>query len=80
MEASWSGRPDETGKGWGPDVGRRRFLQWSAIAAGGVGLAACAEPVDAAAPVVASALTGPADRVVWNACLVNCGSRCPLRF
>lgn len=22
----------------------------------------------------------PPDRTVWNACLVNCGSRCPLRF
>jgi anaerobic dimethyl sulfoxide reductase subunit A len=28
----------------------------------------------------ADALSPPAEKVVWSACTVNCGSRCPLRM
>ncbi|MEA5660477.1 MAG: molybdopterin-dependent oxidoreductase, partial [Cutibacterium granulosum] len=52
---------------------RRTFLKWSGAVGG------------AAALVPAIASTGSADaespsRLVWNACLANCQSRCPLRL
>ena len=59
-------------------VSRRSFLKWSAalggtaaFAGGGLGLLQAAR--SAAAP------SSPEERVVWQSCMVNCGSRCPLR-
>ena len=69
----WTGLTD--------DVARRRFLQWSAIAGGGAGLAACTPEEETPTRATGSlAPATPPDRIVWNACLVNCGSRCPLRL
>lgn len=59
---------------------RRRFLQWSAVAggtAGALGLGGCGlQPREAGAQEEAAAQ----ERMVWSACTVNCGSRCPLRL
>lgn len=60
---------------------RRKFLAWSGAigAAGMVGLPGCtlqhSDPADAP---LGGAEEG--ERIVWNACLVNCGSRCPVRM
>lgn len=58
-------------------LSRRRFLQWSAVAggaAGAMGLGGCGlQPREQNAPATE-------DAVVWSACTVNCGSRCPLRL
>ncbi|MFP5346516.1 MAG: DMSO/selenate family reductase complex A subunit [Actinomycetes bacterium] len=63
-------------------VSRRRFLQWSSAAGVGVGVATTAGGcglLPSKGP--ASPLTSPEDgHVVWSACNVNCGSRCPLRM
>lgn len=71
-----------TTSGGGTDpgsVGRRSFLQWSAAVGGAVGLSACSTP--GAGPENGIQLSSQdEEKVVWNACLVNCGSRCPLRF
>ncbi|WP_435953630.1 selenate/tellurate reductase subunit YnfE [Dryocola sp. BD626] len=48
-----------------------------ALAAGGISLPF---GVKAAAVAVGGALEEPADKVVWGACSVNCGSRCALRL
>lgn len=50
------------------------------MAGGGVGLTACSSPDEAPAGPAGGTPTIPADKIVWNACLVNCGSRCPLRM
>ncbi|MCL3860736.1 DMSO/selenate family reductase complex A subunit [Actinotalea sp. K2] len=70
----------------GMPVTRRRFVQWSAAAGGtaaAVGAAAHygllpADSASAAARAVAG--DGAGEKVVWSACVVNCGSRCPLRL
>lgn len=60
---------------------RRALIGWSAVAGGtGVLLGACSRPQDAPAPLAAAADGAAADRTVWSACVVNCGSRCPLRL
>ncbi|EOI5775365.1 dimethylsulfoxide reductase subunit A [Cronobacter malonaticus] len=48
-----------------------------ALAAGGISLPFGARQVAAA---VGHAISPPDERVVWSACTVNCGSRCPLRM
>lgn len=48
-----------------------------ALAAGGISLPF---GLKAAAVAVGGALEEPADKVVWGACSVNCGSRCALRL
>ncbi len=57
---------------------RRRFLQWSAAAggaAGAMGLGGCGlQPSEDAKPAAGQ------ESLVWSACTVNCGSRCPLRL
>ena len=65
---------------------RRSFLKWSAVAGASAGLVACAkEDVKYSHPgkgnLVANG-TGrtDVDRTVSSACVVNCGSRCPLRL
>ncbi|MFT0848802.1 DMSO/selenate family reductase complex A subunit [Actinomycetaceae bacterium L2_0104] len=61
---------------------RRSFLKWSGVATGAATLLATTS--DLGMPSTASAVTGDGmagvDKVVWNSCLVNCGSRCALRF
>ena len=64
-------------------VDRRLFLQWSAAVGGAVGLASCAVPgvgPENALEISDQTEDRTDDKVVCNACLVNCGSRCPLRF
>lgn len=54
---------------------RRSFLKWSGAVGGTaalVGTASWALPEEASA--------APASQLVWSACTVNCGSRCPLRL
>ncbi|EQB4044590.1 dimethylsulfoxide reductase subunit A [Cronobacter sakazakii] len=48
-----------------------------ALAAGGISLPFVVRQVAAA---VGHAISPPDERVVWSACTVNCGSRCPLRM
>ncbi|WP_171964574.1 dimethylsulfoxide reductase subunit A [Cronobacter sakazakii] len=48
-----------------------------ALAAGGISLPFGVRQVAAAA---GQAISAPDERVVWSACTVNCGSRCPLRM
>lgn len=59
---------------------RRALLAWSAAAGGsGALLGACGRPEQMEwAPAAADG--AQADRTVWSACVVNCGSRCPLRL
>lgn len=61
-------------------ISRRSLLQWSAAAGGTTALiGACSRPGEA--PLPAAAKDGAvADKTVWSACVVNCGSRCPLRL
>ncbi|MFP7707755.1 DMSO/selenate family reductase complex A subunit [Trueperella sp. LYQ141] len=62
---------------------RRTFLKWSAVAAGVAGLASTAQHVGMpASTAAADPVEGLADaeRTVWSACTVNCGSRCPVRL
>ncbi|MCC7207202.1 MAG: twin-arginine translocation signal domain-containing protein, partial [Anaerolineae bacterium] len=61
-------------------MSRRTFHKWSAAlgAAAMLGaheLAADVTPADASRDAVPVA-----DKVVWQSCMVNCGSRCPLRL
>ncbi|EME1873941.1 dimethylsulfoxide reductase subunit A [Cronobacter sakazakii] len=48
-----------------------------ALAAGGISLPFGVRQMAAA---VGQAISAPDERVVWSACTVNCGSRCPLRM
>ncbi|WP_303324559.1 DMSO/selenate family reductase complex A subunit [Actinomyces radicidentis] len=63
---------------------RRSFLTWSGVAAGAAGLVATTDlgMPGTGAPATAAEVEGmkDADAVVWSACTVNCGSRCPLRL
>ena len=60
---------------------RRAFLKWSGVAAGATTLVATTTSLGMPGSA-ASAADGMADvdRTVWSACIVNCGSRCPLRL
>ena len=64
---------------------RRSFLKWS-TAVGGGAAALGAGAYFGVLPGVgeanaASAVSRPGiDKTVWSACVVNCGSRCPLRY
>lgn len=60
-------------------VSRRRFLAWSAVAGAGAGVVgASTNGLQAAAADASPA--APGEKIVWSACNVNCGSRCPLRL
>ena len=64
------------------DLSRRSFIYWSGVAAGAAALVSTAThlgmpTIGNAAPVVSMA---GMDATVWNSCLVNCGSRCALKF
>ncbi len=65
---------------------RRSFLKWSGAAGGGaalVGAGASLGILPGVGPSNAATLTADAaagDKTTWSACIINCGSRCPLRF
>ena len=64
-------------------MSRRSFMKWSA-AMGGTAAVLANGGFPFMGTQRASAATAiseaQADKVVWNSCQVNCGSRCPLRF
>lgn len=65
-------------------VGRRSVLKWGSIVGGGaalVGTGAYLGVLPSVGPANAAKMA-PADetKTFWNACLANCGSRCPLRL
>ena len=68
------------------DLRRRSFLKWSSAVAGsgalvGVGLSLTGMPgVGPQQAAAAGDGMADADRTVWSACVVNCGSRCPIRL
>src|SRR5690606_21974808 len=62
---------------------RRTFLKWSAVTGGAAALVSTVSDLGmpGSAPAAGAAEGMPdADRTVWSACTVNCGSRCPLRL
>ncbi len=67
-----------------PGTTRRTFLKWSAITGGTAALVSTAAhlgmPEHRTADAAVDAATADAERTVWSACTVNCGSRCPLRL
>ena len=65
-----------------PGPSRRTFLKWSAVTGGAAALVSTASHLGmpGTAPAAAADGLADADRTVWSACTVNCGSRCPLRL
>lgn len=65
-------------------VSRRSFMKWSGVAGGSTALIATAAHLGmpGTSPANAGEVDGMegVDATVWNACTVNCGSRCPLRL
>ncbi len=58
---------------------RRSFLQWSAVVGGAGALAASG--LEFSQALAATRDVAPAvENAIWSACVVNCGSRCPLRL
>ncbi len=57
-------------------LSRRSFMKWSAALGGTAAIAASGLELAAAT----RDLPPTADEVIWSACMVNCGSRCPLRL
>lgn len=55
---------------------RRSFMKWSAALGGSAALVASGLELAQAT----RDLPPTADKVVWSACMVNCGSRCPVRL
>ncbi|WKD58814.1 DMSO/selenate family reductase complex A subunit [Corynebacterium caspium] len=64
------------------NVKRRSFLQWSAVAGATTALVGTGASQFLGMPATAaSAQKDSAEsKIVWSACTVNCGSRCPLRL
>lgn len=67
------------------NVERRAILKWGAAVGGGaalIGTGAYLGVLPGVGPAQAAPLTPAGDDVMtyWNACLANCGSRCPLRL
>ncbi|GAB2884374.1 DMSO/selenate family reductase complex A subunit [Nocardioides pacificus] len=60
-------------------VRRRSFVKWSA-AAGGAAAVTGGAGYGLLPLVAADDEAGGEQKVVWSACMVNCGSRCPLRL
>ncbi len=61
---------------------RRAFLKWSGVASGAATLLATTTSVgmpSVRAHATEDGMQG-VDKTVWSSCLVNCGSRCALRF
>lgn len=67
-------------------ISRRSFLAWSGAVGGAVALVSVADlgmPLTRTEAAAASGTPGGmlgADKTVWNACLANCQSRCPLQL
>lgn len=61
---------------------RRSFLKWSGVAAGGSALVASTANLGMPGhgPVAAADGMKDAEATFWSACIVNCGSRCPIRL
>ncbi len=59
---------------------RRSFMKWSAVAAGTAGLVATTGDFTKPSTAVAAGDGVEGAETFWNACTVNCGSRCPLRL
>ena len=64
---------------------RRSFLKWSAAAGGTAALVSTGVhfgvlPGVGAANAAQATTPGEASRTTWSACIINCGSRCPLRL
>lgn len=69
-------------RGEGARFSRRSLMQWTGAAAA-TGALVSSDPLRAASePMRLLQADGmpDADRTVWSACIVNCGSRCPLRL
>ncbi|MDO5672374.1 MAG: molybdopterin-dependent oxidoreductase [Actinomycetaceae bacterium] len=64
----------------GPGMSRRSFLKWSGVVGGSAALLAACAPAEG--PSAHPGVEGDpgAEKTVWSACTVNCGSRCPLRL
>ncbi len=58
-------------------ISRRSLLKWSGAVAGSATLVGTA--VNVGMPAAADG-RADVDKTVWSACVVNCGSRCPLRL
>ncbi|MEO5743070.1 MAG: DMSO/selenate family reductase complex A subunit [Terracoccus sp.] len=73
-------------RGSSPAPDRRTFLRWSAITGGAAGVATVAAGCGPTPLGLQTAALDPGgvapgrEKVVWSACNVNCGSRCPLRL
>ena len=64
-------------------ISRRSFLKWSAVAGGGVALASGTRQLGllpGAGLSASAAEDGGELETLWSACVVNCGSCCPLRM
>lgn len=62
-----------------PGIRRRSFLKWSA-ATGGAATVVGAGTKFGLLPMANAADAAADEKIVWSACTVNCGSRCPLRL
>ncbi|MGF1734764.1 DmsA/YnfE/YnfF family dimethyl sulfoxide reductase [Photobacterium satsumensis] len=62
-----------------PTFSRRDFMK-STSAVGGLAAVAGSISLPFRSSPVAAATTDAEEKVVWSACTVNCGSRCPLRM
>lgn len=58
---------------------RRTVLKWSAAIGGAAGLISATDLARTARADTVPAETTPSE-LIWSACTVNCGSRCPLRL
>ena len=62
-------------------LSRRSFVKWSGVAGGSAALVATAAQLGMPqARSEAGDGVADAEATVWSACVVNCGSRCPLRL
>ena len=65
-------------------VPRRSFLKWSGVAGGAAALVTSGAHLGLPGVGAENAATTSGgidvDRTTWSACIVNCGSRCPLRL
>ncbi len=63
-------------------LSRRHFVAWTGAIGGAAALTACAKSAPPGTPDGTTPGTepNPAEKIVWSACTVNCGSRCPLRL
>lgn len=61
------------------EISRRKLMQTSTV--GGLALASGALSLPFSNVANATeAMPTPEEKIVWSACTVNCGSRCPLRM